>query len=387
MNMVTTNHIFREHLDRYLSASKAGKGAILTQVCFVAGLHRKAAVRKFRRLGRRRSTTRDRRGRRTIYGPDVTAALKVVWEAGNEVCGELLFPLIAEYVEILQRDTMWDHAAEPTAQLRQMSLATVKRRVGGFLKARERRHGVSATSPSQLKQLVPTFTGPWTDYPPGFGQLDSVLHNDTTAGDAVYSVNYTDAATLLCVPRAQWNKGQRATQVSAQAIEDWLPFPLRGLHPDSGSEFLNHLLKGWTDARKIQLTRSRPNHKNDNMHVEERNGHVIRRTVGYVPLTCPEVVPVLNRLYDVLTPYLMHFVAVRRQVRREKVGSKYRRVYEAIPQTPYQRLLDHPGISNETKTRLRAEHVQLNPLVMRREIERRLAAVYATQRRYGKPRA
>ena len=386
MNMATKKDIFQEHLERYLAGSRTQKGAILTHVCFVTGMHRKAATRKFRAVQLKRSSTRDHRGRKTVYGPDVTAALKLVWEAGNEVCGELLFPVMAEYVEILQRDGMWPHSEEATTKLRQMSLATVKRRVGAFLKARDPRKGISSTSPSQLKHLVPTFTGPWTDYPPGFGQLDTVLHNDTALGEAVFSVNYTDAATMTVGLRAQWGKGQRVTQESIEAIQHQLPFDIRGMHPDSGSEFLNWLLKTWADEQDIQLTRSRPSRKNDNMYVEERNGHVVRKFVGYVPLTCREVVPILNTLYDVLTPYLLHFVAVRRQVVKERVGAKYRRVYEPTAKTPYQRILEHPGISNNVKTTLREQHARLNPLVLKREIERRLAAVYATQRRYGKPR-
>jgi len=61
-----------------------------------------------------------------------------------------------------------------------------------------------------------------------------------------------------------------------------------------------------------QLTRSRPNHKNDNCFVEERNGHIVRRWVGYDRFDTAEVVTALNAVYDVLTQYLNHFVASRR---------------------------------------------------------------------------
>lgn len=384
--MATKTSIFLEHLDRYVAGSRQQKRAILDHVCFVTQMHRKAATRKFSVLTRQRSAVVDRRGRRVYYTPDVTAALRTVWEAGNEVCGELLFPSIDEYVAILERDDMWPHGAETTSKLRQMKLATVKRRVGNFLRARECRRGITATRPSQLKVLVPTFSGPWHDQPPGYGQVDSVLHNDTAQGDAVYSVNYTDAATLLVVPRAQWNKGQQATHRSLKTIRQRLPFAMLGLHPDTGAEFLNWQLKRWTDEQGIDFTRSRAGKKNDNMYVEERNGHVIRRTVGYVPLTTPRVVPALNALYDVLTSYLLHFVAVRRQVTKEKVASKYRRVYEKEPKTPYQRILNHPAVSEESKARLRAKHATLNPLVLKREIDHRLDIVYALQNRYGTPK-
>ncbi len=385
MTMATKKNIFKEHLTAYCQADKAGKSAILTHVCFVTGMHRKAAVRKFRRLRLRDPGRTDQRGRGLVYTPDVTVALKTVWEAGNEVCGELLYPVVHEYIDILQRDGMWPHPPGVTVKVKAMSLATMKRRVASFMKARRRRKGVSATSPSHLKHIVPVFNGPWHDKPPGWEQIDTVMHSDTASGDAVFTVNCTDAAVCLPVPRAQFNKGQRATRESMKAIQNQLPFPWLGAHPDSGAEFINWHVKGWCDQEKIALSRSRPNRKNDNMYVEERNGHVIRKYIGYIKLDCPEAADALNQVYDVLTPYLLHFVAVRRMTGKLKVKSKYIRQYEKRAKTPYVRIMEHPAVANETKDRLRQEHVKLNPLVLKREIDRRINKVYDVQKRYGNP--
>lgn len=149
-----------------MKASKKRQGEILTHVCDVTQMHRKAAVRKFKRLQMRHASWPDRRGRPAEYGPDVTYALRTIWEAGNEVCGELLHPVTAEYIAILQRDRMWQHAKESTDKLLVMSESTMKRRVSLFMKARKQRKGISSTSPSHLKRLVPTFRGPWHDKPP-----------------------------------------------------------------------------------------------------------------------------------------------------------------------------------------------------------------------------
>lgn len=383
--MATKQEVFQKHLEAYLKASKGEQGEILDHVCFVTGLHRKAAVRKFRRLQLRGPTSSGSRGRPVVYGPDVTAALRTIWETGNEVCGELLHPLMNEYIDILQRDGMWKHLPHPTTQLRQMSEATLKRRVTRFLKARRGRKGISGTKPSHLKQIVPVFTGPWRTKPPGYGQVDTVRHSDSAFGDAVHTVNYTDAATCLTIPYAQFNKGQQATQESLEAIQTKLPFAWLGAHPDSGSEFLNYFVKDWCDRETIELTRSRPNRKNDNMYVEERNGHVIRKFVGYVRLDCRQAVAALNELYDVLTPYLLHFVAVRRMTGKTKVKSKYVRRYEKTAKTPYQRILEHPAVAETVKAKLRQEHQRLNPLVLKREIDRRRQKVYDVQKRYGSP--
>jgi hypothetical protein len=281
---------------------------------------------------------------------------------------------------------MWKHDTEATGKLLGMSVSTMKRRVGGFMKARRRRKGISMTRPSHIKHLVPIFTGPWDDKPPGYGQLDTVMHSNSAGGDAVYTLNYTDAATMGVFPHAQWNKGQEATKEGLSCIADRMKkeyFPVRGVHPDTGSEFINYTVIPWCKENNIEMTRSRPNHKNDNMYVEERNGHVIRKTVGYITLNCREAVDALNELYEVLTPYLFHFVAVRRMISKERVGARYKRIYEKTPKTPYQRTLEHSAVSDEDKEKLRSVHTTLNPLVLKKEIEKRLRNVYDVQQRFG----
>lgn len=383
MTMDTKNNIFKEYLDEYLKGHKHVKGKVLDHVCFVTKMHRKAAIRKFSVLQRRHPLVEDGRGRAVYYTADVTVALREIWEIGNEVCGELLHPMIGEYVNILIRDKMWHHSDEATAKLRAMSISTVKRRVGLFATAKRRRKGISATRPSQLKHIIPIFNGPWRELPPGHGQIDTVIHNDSLLGDSVYTLNYTDSATCLCIPRAQWNKGQDVTKESMIAIKERLPFPWLSAHPDSGSEFINYNVKNWCDKNHIAMTRSRPNRKNDNMYVEERNGHVVRKMIGYTTLNCSEVVGPLNAYYDILHLFLCHFVAVKRMLGKERVGSKYRRVYEKIAQTPYQRILEHPAVSKENKEKIRTEHKKLNPLVLKKEMEKRLKRVYDIQQRFG----
>lgn len=381
--MATKKNIFEEHLGKYLKANRAGKGALLTHVCFVTGIHRKAAIRKFKRLQMAGPRRPGRRGRPAIYGPAVTVALRTVWEAGNEVCGELLYPVTNEYIDVLQRDKMWPHYHAVTMQLRQMSEGTMKNRVGRFMKARHRRKGLSSTSPSHLKHIIPVFNGPWHDKPPGWTQIDTVIHSDTATGDAVFTVNATDAAVCLTIPHAQFNKGQQATRESMKVIQKMLPFPWLGTHPDSGSEFINWHVKDWCDEQAIELSRSRANRKNDNMYVEERNGHVIRKFVGYIKLDCPQAAAALNEMYEVLTPYLLHFVAVRRMTGKLKIKSKYMRQYEKQAKTPYARILGHPAVTKEVKTKLREQHAHLNPLILKRAIDRKIQKVYDVQKRYG----
>jgi hypothetical protein len=122
------------------------------------------------------------------------------------------------------------------------------------------------------------------------------------------------------------------------------------------------------------------------MYVEERNGHVVRDAIGYVTLDCPEAVDALNAVYNVLVPYRIHFVAVKRMVEKERVGAKYRKVYEKKAMTPYQRIMAHSAVSKENKAKLEIEHGKLNPSVMKKEIDALVLKLYDIQKRYGNSR-
>ncbi len=154
MTMKTKTDIFNEYLIEYLKSDKDQKSLLLNHVCFVTKMHRKASIRKFRALQLCDYHKPEKRGRSEYYGMDATVALKEIWEIGNEVCGELLFPMINEYIDTLIRDKIWKHGDNATAKLRAMKLATVKRRVGNFLKARGRRSGISTTRASKYKLFL-----------------------------------------------------------------------------------------------------------------------------------------------------------------------------------------------------------------------------------------
>lgn len=383
--MATKRSIFEEHLPAWLAArdNRTKRGDITTHVCFITGIHPKSVSRSFRRVQLRHPLQEERRGRSEHYTPDVTAALKEVWDAGDEACGELLHPQITEYVTVLMRDGLWKHSKEATEKLLHMGQHTVRRRIAHFEKLRGTSKGLSSTKPSALKSIIPIFKGPWKDLPPGHEQIDTVAHcGSTLLGDFAFSLSAIDAASYWTSTHAQWNKGQHATVESMRAIKGMLPFCWVEAHPDTGSEFINWHCKGWCDTEKIHMSRSEPNKKNDNMYVEERNGHVVRKYLGYRRFDCPNVVPLMNDFYDVMSLYLNHFKAVRRQVSKERVGSKYVRKYEKVAKTPYRRVLEHPAIEEAVKEKLRKQHETLNPLILKREMDKQLVIVNNQQTRH-----
>lgn len=388
MNMTTKNSIYNEHLAAWLKARKDKKkrGEIVRNICFITNVHPKSVPRSFRRVQMRRPGETERRGRKTVFTPDVTAALKDVWDMAGEPCAENLHGVLIDYVRILKRDAVWKHHEEATTKLLAMSLGAMKKRVVKFVRKRFLTHGKSTTDPSSIHALIPVRSGEWDTATVGTEQIDTVAHcGHTLVGDFIYTVNATDVPTLWGARRAQLNKGQTATVHSMEHMAKGMPFPVVEWHPDSGSEFINWHCHDWSEKQGIRLTRSRPNRKNDNCFVEERNGHIVRRWIGYTRLDAFEVVTALNFVYDVLTPYLNHFVASRRIVSKERIGARWKVTREKRSKTPYERVLERTDVSETVKVQLRQEHETLNPLTMKREIDRRLQIVFGLQKRHGTP--
>lgn len=372
MTMKTKDEVFTEHLQAWLKTrgNRKKRGEIARHMVFATKCHPKSVSRTFKRLQLRDVAHQDKRGRPRYYDTAVIAAFRDVWEVGDRGCGEVLYPMIKTYVTVLERDGMWKHGDAATSKLYAISERTTKRVVAKFrTEDGVLKRGLSGTSPSALKHIIPIRKDMSRNILPGDGQLDTVAHcGDSLSGSFIWTLNYTDAATYWVEIRAQWNKGQEATKENVIAIRKRLPFSLRALHPDSGGEFINWVLKGWCDAEGIGLSRSEPYKKNDNMFVEERNGHIIRKYLGWERLDDLTLLPIVNELCDTVGRYTNHWKAVRRMVSKERIGAKYVRKYEKRAMTPYERVMAHTGVTADAKEKLRKEHDAQNPLLLLKKI-------------------
>lgn len=367
--MKATLEVFNRYKQKYIAGKKAEKTEVLNTVCETTSLHRKAAIRKFRRLRETQQYESEKRGRPVKYGADVTAALFDVWEIGARCCAELLQPEIGVYITALSKLDAWSHSLEVTTRLRALSLGEMKRRVRS-LTHKYGTKGKGTTTSSSIKRVVKVYAGPWRNRPPGHRQFDTVVHcGDLLKGNMVYTVNGVDPAILWSNRRAQWNKGEAATLASVEHIEQHIPSDTLSRHSDSGSEFLNFYFLEKSERARISQTRSRSGKKNDNAFIEERNGHIVRKWIGYERYDTEAHVHALNAVYKTLDLYLNHFQAVRRCVKRERVGAKYVRRYDT-PQTSYARVMAHPAIRTEKKKELEALHNTLNPVTLLKEIAR-----------------
>lgn len=381
--METKQELFGIELKNYLQASKREKGVILDNLGRQTSMGRKSIIRALKREQLRTPGNTNVRGRKELYGADVTAALKDLWDVLCEPCGELLHPVIRDTVTQLIKDGDWNHNDLATEGLFAMSEATVKRRTSHFVRVQNPLKGKSTTKPSAMKEKIPVFCGPWLNVPPGHGQVDTVAHcGSTLAGDFIFSTGYVDVALLWSEYRAQWNKGQKATQESLEHIRVRIPWEWMYAHPDCGTEFLNRVVVAWCESKHIKLSRSRPYHKNDNAYIEQKNGHWVRRELGYTRLDVHDVVPVMNEFYEKMCLFRNHFVPQRKCTKRVRIGAKYRKTYDQA-KTPYQRALSHDLVPKEVKDNLIKVHESLNLLEVKNEVDTLRKKLFKIQSRCG----
>jgi hypothetical protein len=232
--------------------------------------------------------------------------------------------------------------------------------------------GRSGTKPgSLLRRQIPIRTfAEWDDAAPGFCEVDLVAHvGGDPQGDFCQTLDLTCVATGWTEMRPVPNKAQRWCFQALQQIRSDLPFPLRGLDSDNGSELINHQLLRWCEAEQITFTRSRPYRKNDNCFVEQKNWPVVRQMVGYARYDTPAELEVLKELYGYLRLWVNFFQPQMRLVSKTRSGAKVTKRYDRA-RTPCRRIMDRADLPGSTKRALTETYLGLNPA----ELERRIAS-------------
>jgi hypothetical protein len=168
-----------------------------------------------------------------------------------------------------------------------------------------------------------------------------------------------------------WGLGQQRVGSAVHHIRQRLPVPLRAWHTDNGGEFLNELLVAWGRREGVQVTRGRPYRKNDQAWVEQRNGLVVRRLVGYDRYSSRAAFSVFQRLYRLLRLQLNFFRPVRKLLSKQRLGARVVKRYDAA-QTPYQRLLATGALSPSQRDALDAQVQTLDPIALAQQIEHTL---------------
>ena len=352
--------------DRYRAAAGKAKHQILTEFVAVSGYHPKSAIRILNQDedSPRRPRTRQRP---RLYDEAARQALIVLWEASDRVCGKRLKPLLRIMLPSLERHGHLNLDEAIRAKVLAMSAATIDRLL---------RVPKAAGGPRKLRRVVPeirrripvrTFAD-WHEPPPGSMEMDLVAHcGEMNRGSFVHSLVLTDIASAWteCTPLVVREKTLLVEALDRVRIS--LPFPLRALDVDNGSEFMNETLLEYCINHGIELTRSRPYRKNDQAWIEQKNGAVVRRMLGYRRFEGLVAAQTLARLYAVSRFFVNFFQPSFKLAEKSREGAQVTKRYHA-PQTPCERLLGHEATSDAVKAKLREVTDALDPLQLLEEI-------------------
>lgn len=368
LTMAEKRAVTRQVSERYRKARKKEKGVILEQFCLITGYNRAYAARILKGGPPPRRAVHKRRRPRT-YDADVLFALRKIWATLDGICGKRLHAALPQTLEAMEHFGELMISSEVRAKLLCISSSSIDRLLAAD-RARLELKGRTGTKPGTLlKHQIPIRTfSDWDDAHPGFFEIDLVGHDGgSPAGEYCQTLDVTDVATGWTETRAVKNKAQVHVFAALEKIAKDVPFPLRGIDSDNGSEFINKHLLRFCQAKRITFTRSRAYRKNDACYVEQKNWSVVRRNVGYARFDTPEELEILNDLYAVVREHTNFFMPSAKLVSKTRDGAKVRKCYDT-PTTPFARALASPHVSEAAKLRLRKRYERLNPVALKRRI-------------------
>ena len=279
---------------RYRAAAREDKGKILDEFVAVTGYHRKHAIRALRAEVASQGT----QARSRPYDEAVRQALTILWEAADRVCGKRLKALIPTLVDAMERHGHLDLDPIVRTKILQVGAATIDRMLANARSnidgQRKRRGGVGAA----IRRSIPVRTfADWRDPPPGFFKIDMVEHcgGSQTGGD---TLTLTDIASGWTECVAMRVRDQMLVIEAFEKVAADLPFAMLGVDSDNDSTFMSQAVFDYCKGRNLEQTRSRAYKKNDQAWVEQKNGAVVRRLVGYGRLSGGVATKALAQLYE-----------------------------------------------------------------------------------------
>lgn len=374
---------------RYQKASRAEKTRILDEYAALAACHRKHAIRLLTAAHavEPASITTPAHDRRT-YTEAVREALTVLWEAADRICGKRLKAVLPSLVEAMERHRHLTLDPTVRALVLAASPATIDRLLTPVrTTASRRRKHKSATKPSQ-QVPIRTFAD-WKEPEPGFLEIDFVSHGGASMqGVFLWSLVATDVCSGWTEMVPLVAREQSLVVEGLAVLRRQFPMPIRGIDSDNDSAFINETLLAYCQAEKLEFTRSRAYRKNDQAWIEQKNGAVVRRFVGYERYTGLVAGQCLAQLYQAVRLYVNNFQPSFKLKTKTREGAKVKKQYHK-PVTPCDQLLAHASTSTTTKDSLRMALARLDPLDLLhriREGQSALAALHSGELGHGPER-
>ncbi len=369
MSLSTRKELIDHICDRYRQVSRHEKKVILNELMAVTGYKRKYAISLLNQI-KITPKPKIKRVRTSKYGEPVREALVTIWYAANRICSKRLVPFLPELLEKMEEKEHLSLSAEVRAHLLKLSAATVDR----LLRDKKRQvnpQGINTTRPGSLikKHIKVRTFADWNEVTPGFMEADLVAHcGDSSEGQFLNTLVLTDIASTWteCLPLLQ--RGEADVVAAVKTAEQLIPFSFLGLDTDNGGEFINYNLLRFCEERKITFTRSRAYRKNDQAHVEEKNGSIVRKIVGYDRYEGRKAWQALADLYATLRLYINFFQPCVKLISKTRQGARVIKKYDQA-QTPYQRLLISSHINDTLKGKLKNQYKALDPVSLLRKVE------------------
>jgi hypothetical protein len=374
VDMAARRQVTNKLRGQYRKASKGDKGRILDQVMGTTGVGRSTARRLLSGPAPDPVNQVDGRAMRPrAFSDDARALLEHVWALMGMPCGKYLVVMLALWLPLLASAGDLDCAfatESAITELKTMSAATVDR----YLKpARDRMRikGISTTKPSPLLRNSITIRTSSDEAPtvPGVIEADTVAHcGPTLIGEFARTLTMTDLVTGWTENASVRNNAMTWITAGIEELQAWFPFPMTTFDSDCGSEFINHEVAAWLQARDIAQTRSRPYQKNDQAHVESKNHHVVRKHAFYWRYDTAEQVQLLNRMWRLVSLRLNFFTPTKKAIGYAiTADGRKKRLYDK-PATPWQRVQRSNIIDAQQLSNIAARIDGINPADLTREI-------------------
>ena len=361
---------------RYRSASRLEKTKILDEFCATTGYHRKSAIRLLCR--RSRPSSGKPRGRPPIYvGGEFTSALLLIRKASGYICGKYLPSAMPALIAQLERHEGLALGSDVRSKLLAMSGATADRLLQPHRRTRLPRRSISRRVVSDVRKKIERHTfAQLRELPLGHVEVDLVLHSGMTSkGFCLTTLTAVEinSSWTICIP--VWGKGKTRVGGAVARLQRQAPYTLLGVHSDNGTEFINNTLYQFCQRNQLAFTSGRTHHPNDQPRVEQRNGSVPRRLIGYARYATREAMEQMDEVYLQACLHANFFKPTAKLVRVDRHGAKTAKFYDT-PMTPYQRLLASGQLSDVQCHVLQEQFSQLNPLQLQRDLETALDALW-----------
>jgi len=367
----------REYLktlqSEYKKASKSEKTSILNEYIKNTGHNRKYVIGQLNKNKLTKIAPFPIKKRKSLYGKELLAPLEKLYEIFDCPCGQRLKPAIEAELDRLRSFGELNVDDKTVVLLKRMSTATMDRKLKK-LRHNYTKKGVSTTKPgSLLKRQIPIKLTQWDTQKVGFQEVDLVSHcGGNSSGQFAHTVSLTEISSGWWEGEAIITKGQLQTLAAIKIMKTRSPFDWLGIDSDNGSEFINHHLLRYCQEEKLEFSRSRPNHKNDNAYIEQKNWTHVRQVVGYARYDTQYEADIINQLYrQELRLYKNFFLPQMKLKSKTRIEGHLKRQYEKA-KTPYQRLLDSGQLSTQQIQALKNTYNQRNPAQLKKQIEHTL---------------